>query len=220
MKNSFYPKEHLEKLIPDITDQQVTQLEKFAISLKEWNQRYNLISRKDVDQIWENHIFPSLIPLTLIEFPEGSWLLDIGSGGGFPALPIKIIRPDLQMLLVDSVRKKTLFLQKIISDLGLENIAIKRERIESLNTQADFMGQFNVITARAVTSILLLVNWSKPFLKRNGFLLMWKGYSDLPELESISKDLNLRYKVIVVPDPFKKFSPKFKELCFFKIYLK
>lgn len=220
MKTFPSPKEHLENLIPDITNKQIILLEKFAVSLKEWNQRFNLISRKDIDHIWENHMFPSLIQLTLIEFPKSSWLLDIGSGGGFPALPIKIIRPDLQMLLVDSVRKKTLFLQKAISDLQLRNIAIKRERIESLNTQPDFMERFDIITARAVTNILQLIKWSKPFLKRNGFLLLWKGQSDLPELESISKNLNLSYKVIGVPDPFKIFSSKFDELCFFKIYLK
>jgi 16S rRNA (guanine527-N7)-methyltransferase len=219
MNSYSFPKEHLENLIPGITNQQVTLLERFAISLKEWNQRFNLISRKDIDHIWENHILPSLIPLTLIEFSQNSWVLDIGSGGGFPALPMKIIRSNLQMLLVDSVRKKTLFLQKTVSDLHLKHIAIKRERIESLNTQLDFLERFDIITARAVANILQLIKWSKPFLKRNGFLLLWKGYSDLPELESVSKSLNLNYKVITIPDAFKKFSSKFEELCFFKIYL-
>jgi 16S rRNA (guanine527-N7)-methyltransferase len=218
MKNSAFLKDNLKTIIPKITHPQIAQLEKFSESLREWNQRYNLISRKEVDHIWENHILPSLIPLTLLEFPKGCWLLDIGSGGGFPAIPLKIARPDLQMLLVDSVRKKTLFLQKIIFDLQLKNIAIKKERIESLNDPI-FMGKFDIITARAVADISRLVEWGRSFLTRDGFLFLWKGWSDIRELERIAEDLEIRYVILSVPDSLKLLSPKFEDLRFFQIWL-
>ena len=216
MKNSAFSKDNLKILIPSITPQQIAQLEKFATLLREWNQRHNLISRKDSDHIWENHILPSLIPLALIELPEAYWLLDVGSGGGFPAIPIKIVRPDLQMMLIDSVRKKTLFLQKIVLDLQLENVVVKRERIESLNDPT-FMEKFDVVTARAVADISALVEWSRPFLKREGSLLLWKGLSDTEELEEIAQGLMLKYEVISVPYKFQSLSGKFEELCLLKI---
>jgi len=218
MKSSSFSKDNLKIIIPDITHQQIAQLEKFATSLREWNQRYNLISRKDVDHIWENHILPSLIPSTLIEFPEGCWFLDIGSGGGFPAIPLKIARPDLQILLVDSVRKKTLFLQKIILDLRLENTAVKKERIEWLNDPL-FMAKFDIITARAVANISQLIEWSRLFLKKHGCLLLWKGHSDMGEMEGVAENLKLKYEILSVPDSLKGLSPKFEDLRFFQIWV-
>lgn len=219
MKKYPTPKATLKKLLPTVTENQINQLETFVDLLQKWNQRYNLISRKDIDKIWEHHILPSLIPLTLTDFHESCWILDIGSGGGLPAIPIKIIRPDLQMLLVDSVRKKTLFLQKITSDLRLTKISVMRERIETLTTQSDLREQFDVVTARAVANIPQLYDWSKPFLKRSSFMFLWKGYSDIPELKKFSEDYHLKYEILTVSDLFRKYSPKFEALCLFKIQL-
>lgn len=218
MIESIPPNDTLRTLIPAITDRQIDQLEAFATSLKEWNARYNLISRNDVDHLWEHHILPSLIPISLVEFPEHSFVLDIGSGGGFPAIPLKIVRPDLQMLLVDSVRKKTLFLQKIIADLDLKDVAVQRERIESLQRDPTFRDKFDIITARALANTPQLIEWSKPFLKPTGFMLLWKGRTDIPELERHAAELNLNYDVLIIPDRFKTLSSKFEELCFFKIW--
>jgi len=216
MRTPSFSKEQLKAIIPEITHPQFTQLETFAESLREWNLRYNLVSRKDADHIWNNHILPSLIPLALIKFPNGCWLLDIGSGGGFPAIPIKIVRADLQMLLVDSVRKKTLFIQKVIKDLQLKDIAVKRERIESLNDPT-FVEKFDTITARAVSDISTLVRWGRPFLKKGGSLLLWKGKSDVRELERVVQNSELYYEIHSVPRKFQGLSEKFGELSFFKI---
>lgn len=217
MKKQHPTKDTLKKLLPSITENHIDQLETFVDSLEKWNQRYNLISRKDIDHIWEHHILPSLIPLTVIDFPENCWMLDIGSGGGLPAIPIKIIRPDLQVLLVDSVRKKTLFLQKITSDLGLTKISVLRERIENINTQGGFKERFDIVTARAVASISQIFNWSKPIFKKDGILLLWKGHSDIPELKNFSEGHGLKYEILAVPDLFRNHSSKFEALCLFKI---
>jgi 16S rRNA (guanine527-N7)-methyltransferase len=218
MKNPAYLKENLKKIIPTISGHQIILLEKYVSSLGEWNQRYNLISRKDIDAIWEHHIFPSLIPLSLIDFDINCWMLDIGSGGGLPVIPIKIVRPDLQILLVDSVRKKALFLQKIISDLDLKDITVKRERVEALQTNPILLNKFNVVTARAVANIPQLINWGKPFLKNVGFHLLWKGFSDINELMAIVKKQPLNYEIFSVPGKLKNLSNKFEDLRFFKIW--
>jgi 16S rRNA (guanine527-N7)-methyltransferase len=217
MRTPSFSKEQLKIIIPEITHHQFTLLEVFAESLREWNLRFNLISRKETDHIWNNHILPSLIPLAFIEFPKGAWLLDIGSGGGFPAIPIKIVRPDLQMLLVDSVRKKTLFLQKVIQDFQLKKIAVKRERIESLN-HPTFVEKFDILTARAVSDVSRLIGWGRPFLKSDGSFLLWKGKTDIEELERVAQNLNLNYEVHSVPEKFKSLSEKFEGLCFFKMW--
>lgn len=218
MKKNPRPKDVLEQLIPSIAGHHFNQLQLFAVSLQEWNQRYNLISRKDVDQVWEHHILPSLFPISLIDFPEGCWILDIGSGGGLPAIPIKIIRPDLQILLVDSVRKKTLFLQKIIMDLQLKNISVKRERIEHLKSNPVLLKKFDIITARAVASIPQLIQWSRPLVKAGGSILLWKGHSDVLELERTAENLKLNYEILSVTDEFKSLAGKFEELRYFKIW--
>lgn len=219
MKKNLTPKDALERFIPSITDHQINQLQLFADSLLEWNQRYNLISRKDVDRVWEHHLFPSILPVSLFDLPGGCWILDIGSGGGLPAIPIKIIRPDLQLLLVDSVRKKTLFLQKMIMDLQLKDIAIKRERIEALQSDPMFIKKFDIITVRAVAGIPQLIEWSRPFVRANGSILLWKGHSDIPELERTAKTLGLNYEIFSLPEHITSLSGKFAELRFFKIWL-
>lgn len=175
--------------------QQWQQLEVFVQLLREWNQRVNLVSRRDVDHLWEHHILPSLIPLKLLNLPIGDRCLDIGSGGGFPAMPLKIVRPDLQFLLVESVRKKSLFLRKVIQELSLERIAVVNQRVETLHTTAAFQQAFDWVTARAVADLATLLQWGYPLLKRSGKFLFWKGEADAAELKMVASRWNFSYGV-------------------------
>lgn len=209
----------LEALFPDIRPAQIAQMAQYCELLQEWNQRVNLVSRQDVGQLMAHHILPSLIPLRLIDLAPGSWMLDIGSGGGLPAIPLKIMRPDLQILMVDSVRKKTLFLKKVIADLGLSGISADNRRIEELSAEVDFLEKFDIITARAVGRIGQLIEWGKPFRKHQGFYLLWKGLTDIAELEAGAGEGNYRYQVFSVPEALQPLSPKFRELCWFRIDL-
>ncbi len=202
---------------PGASDRQAQQLRQFCELVEAWNRRTNLISQQDAARLWERHVLPSIIPLRFVEIPPGNWVLDIGSGGGFPAIPLKILCPGLQMLLVDSVRKKTLFLQKAISDLKLEKIAVANRRVEELANSAELRESFDLITARAVGSIDLLLDWGKPFLKKGGCWLLWKGASDIPELEELAPRRKLDYRVLSVPESLQPLSPKFKELRWFEI---
>ena len=207
----------LEALFPDIRPGQIAQIEQYCELLREWNQRVNLVSRQDVGQLMAHHILPSLIPLRLIDIAAGSWVLDIGSGGGLPAIPLKIMRPDLQVLMVDSVRKKTLFLKKVIADLGLSGISAGNRRIEELSAEVDFLNKFDLITARAVGRIGQLIEWGKPYRKDQGYFLLWKGMSDIAELEAGAGEGNYHYQIFTVPGAFQQLSPKFRELCWFRI---
>lgn len=204
-------------VFPGASDREAQQLRQFCELVEAWNRRTNLISQQDAALLWERHVLPSIIPLRFVEIPPESWLLDIGSGGGFPAIPLKILRPDLQMLLVDSVRKKTLFLQKAISDLKLGKIAAANRRVEELADRAELRESFDLITARAVGAIELLLDWGKPFLKSGGRWLLWKGASDLTELETLARQRKLDYRVYSVPETLQPLSPKFKELRWFEI---
>jgi 16S rRNA (guanine527-N7)-methyltransferase len=211
----------LKKIFSDLTETQFRQLQQFCSLIKEWNQRINLVSRQDVEHLWEHHLLPSIIPLVFIQIPNGCRILDIGSGGGFPAIPLKIMRPDLQIVLLDSVRKKTLFLRKAILDLDLEGITAANQRVEMLSGNPAVQGQFELITARAVGPIPTLIDWGKPFLKTGSkwHFLLWKGESDTPELEKNARKLNCTFQVFSVPETLKFFSPKFKNLRWFLVRL-
>ncbi len=207
----------LRTLLPELTDEQVRLLVEYLDLLKQWNRKVNLVSRKDVERLWENHILPSLVPFTLLTISRESRVLDIGSGGGFPAIPWKIVRPDLEMLLVDSVRKKSLFLRQVISTLNLENIAVENERIENLSRRFEYQEKFDIITGRAVTTVETLVQWGKPFLKARGWFLLWKGSSDVLELENAARSLGFSYTIYQTPKDVLRLSEKLAHLCWFQI---
>lgn len=209
----------LKTLLPELTAESVRLLEQYLELLKQWNRKVNLVSRKDVERLWENHILPSLVPFTLLSVPPKSRVLDIGSGGGFPAIPWKIVRPDLEMLLVDSVRKKALFLRQVISALNLKNITVENERIENLSRRFEYREKFDIITGRAVTTVAALVHWGKPFLKKHGWLLLWKGNSDIPELESAARSLGFSYTIHQAPAHVLQLGEKLTHLRWFRITL-
>jgi 16S rRNA (guanine527-N7)-methyltransferase len=212
----------LETILPDLTEIQFRQLHQFCSLVREWNRGINLVSRQDAEHLWEHHLLPSVVPLAFIQLPDDCRLLDIGSGGGFPAIPLKIMRPDLQMVLVDSVRKRNLFIRKAITDLNLKGITATNQRVEMLGSSPDMQKQFDLITARAVGSIPTLIRWGKPFLntENRGHFLLWKGEPDIPELKKNAQELDYEFQVFSVPEAFQSFSPKFKNLRWFLVRLR
>jgi len=150
-----------------IDDEARKKLELYEILLREYNKSVNLISRKDVDNIWTNHILHSLSPLLLLSFAPGLRLLDIGTGGGLPGIPIAIARPDLSISLVDSIGKKTVVLDEIVIRLGIQNVRVTNGRVESLAGKKEYRSRFEGIVARAVAPLHDLVKWSRPLLVRD-----------------------------------------------------
>jgi 16S rRNA (guanine527-N7)-methyltransferase len=140
--------------------------------LLEWNQKINLISRSDEERIVRRHFLGSIGLLTVLRLDEGARVLDLGTGAGFPGLPLKIMRPDLQLILVESVKKKTLFLEAAVAGMELRGVTIKPDRVESL---AGKMAPVPWVLSRAVSDMSTLLQWSRPVLAKGGTLAVIKG---------------------------------------------
>jgi 16S rRNA (guanine527-N7)-methyltransferase len=177
--------------------------EKFSLYLNElsaWNKRINLISRKkDKLEDIHRHFLDSLLLFKAINIPSGSNILDLGSGAGFPAIPLKIIREDLNIVMVESVRKKALFLKKMIESLELNNTEVLQKRIENLQDSRNFTESFDFITAKAFGKLKETIPICYPFLRANGLLVAYKGSSyrsEIIEFLQSSKNLKLQTKDI------------------------
>jgi len=165
-----------------IDDTQQALLAKYAALLLDWNTRINLISRKDQEQLWRNHILHSLAVLTHIPMPHTGKAIDIGSGGGLPGIPLAIMLPELRFLLVDSVGKKIRAVGEMAEALGIGNVSVIHGRVEDDIVLHDHAATADVVTARAVTRLEALVRWARPLLRTDGpkRLVVWKG-GDLRE---------------------------------------
>ncbi len=149
----------------DIDRRQCDLLDKYVELLLDWNAKVNLISRNDVKNVWLYHIFHSLSILSTLSFEPGSRVLDLGTGGGLPGIPISIARPDLVITLLDSIRKKTAAVQNIVNALSLPNVKLITGRAEEIVQRNK--GQWDVVISRAVASLTQLIEWSKPLLKNS-----------------------------------------------------
>ena len=152
------------------TPLQLQQLQQLNPLYAEWNEKINVISRKDFDNFYDNHVLHSLCIAALFNFTSGSTVLDLGTGGGFPGVPLAIFFPQVNFLLVDSIAKKLKVINAIASTLNLTNISTRHSRVEDLkNTQVDY------VVSRAVAPLQSLWRWSKPLLKKNATLSTTHG---------------------------------------------
>jgi 16S rRNA (guanine527-N7)-methyltransferase len=158
-----------------ISDAQFDLLSRFVGGLLEWNRAINVISRKDQENVWYGHILHSLSLLFILEIPEGSKLLDLGSGGGLPGIPIAIVRPDLEITLLDSITKKTKVMEDLRIKLGLSRVKVKTGRAEEVGREKGERGQYDLVVARAVAPLVDLIKWSGPFLRGGKFSVHQKG---------------------------------------------
>jgi 16S rRNA (guanine527-N7)-methyltransferase len=148
-----------------LTDDQVANLEAYVNQLLAWNQKINLISRQDEGLVWQNHILHSISLLFRFALEPGSVIMDLGSGGGLPGLPLKIVLPESEFLLVDSTRKKVAAVADMVRNLGLKNITTAWGRAEDLVKERNLQSHFNYIITRAVAPLKDLIDWSIPFLR-------------------------------------------------------
>lgn len=157
------------------------EFEKYAQLLIKWNKTYNITAITDSKKIWEKHFLDSLLPLNFL--PKTGSILDIGTGGGFPGIPIKIVRPELSVTLIDSIQKKCLFCDAVIRELKLVGIEVVCGRAEDKKIE-ERIGKFDVVISRATASINDLIILSLPYLKKtNSTLIMIKGKNIDSELE-------------------------------------
>jgi 16S rRNA (guanine527-N7)-methyltransferase len=150
----------------EIREKQIDQLEEFIGLLLEWNKKVNLISRKDEKNIWRNHILHCASMLFQLSLPRGARILDIGTGGGLPGIPLKILQPDLQVTLLDSIQKKVNAVGDIVSRLSIPGLIVRRGRAEEMGKTTNPQHRFDIATARAVAPLRNLISWCRPILGR------------------------------------------------------
>jgi 16S rRNA (guanine527-N7)-methyltransferase len=169
-----------------LSDDMVDNFKAYDALLLEWNQRMHLVSKGDArpDRILR-HFVDSLSIFKAVHIPKGAKLLDLGSGAGFPGVPIKIVREDIRLTLVESIRKKTLFLRKLRENLGFEGISIENKRAEQLSNHPDFEEKFDLVAAKAAGKLGDIVRLSWPLLKTGGVLVAYKGKASKREMEEI-----------------------------------
>lgn len=148
------------------TDFQIEQLDQYVKLLLDWNNKINLISRKDEENIWTYHILHSVSPLFKLKIVEGSRIVDVGTGGGLPGIPLKILRPDISLLCLDATRKKANAVSQMVDELKLENVNVVWGRAEEIGMQSEYSKKFDFAIARAVCQLNELIALSINFLKK------------------------------------------------------
>ncbi|MBP7103191.1 MAG: 16S rRNA (guanine(527)-N(7))-methyltransferase RsmG [Bacteroidales bacterium] len=154
---------------PDITSEQRHQFEKLLPLYTYWNERINVISRKDIQYLYCHHVLHSLSIAKLITFETGTSILDVGTGGGFPGIPLAIMFPEVRFHLVDSIGKKIKVVEIIVNELELKNVSFTQTRVEDLKSNYDF------IISRAVTSLPVFMQWINNRCKKKSFNTLKNG---------------------------------------------
>lgn len=178
--------EKITQYFPQLSDTQTRQLAQLEPLYREWNDKINVISRKDMENFYTNHVLHSLAIAHLIRFAPATQILDIGTGGGFPGIPLAILNPEADFLLVDSIGKKIKVVQEVAQALGLQNVQARQQRAEQIPMQFDF------IVSRAVTALPAFMSWVQGKIRAksqnnlpNGVLYL-KGGDFMEELQAIS----------------------------------
>jgi 16S rRNA (guanine527-N7)-methyltransferase len=170
----------------------IEQLAFFAELVAEKNEKVNLISRKDIDSIIENHIFISSYISKY--FPEKCvHFLDVGTGGGFPGIPLAIMRPEMKGVLIDSTGKKIEAVKDFIDKLKLSNVTVVNDRVESPEFVSKYSDTFDLVVSRATVPLIILLKYALPLLKEKGFLAAVKG----GVLDDEFKKAELKYKAFI-----------------------
>ena len=181
----------IEHYFPNLTEIQKNQFDQLGNLYAHWNEQINVISRKDTENFYERHVLHSLGIAKVIEFSEGSKILDIGTGGGFPGVPLAILFPDCQFTLVDSIGKKIRVVNEVKNELGLMNVVAIHERAENIVDKFDF------IVSRAVTAMPDFIRWTKGKISKNNRntlkngILYLKGGDLSEELSSVQQKLKI-----------------------------
>lgn len=159
---------------------QVDTLERYHDELLYWNQRVNMISRKDESNVWDRHMLHSLAILKYIDIKEKARVLDVGTGGGLPGIPLKVARPDIKITMVDSIKKKATMAEMFGSHTGLKDITVFGARTEDLAQQKVYRASFDVVVSRAVARTGLVLSWVTELVKPTTVCAFLKG-GDLSE---------------------------------------
>ncbi len=188
------------KYFPDLTEKQKNQFAQLEPLYKEWNEKINVISRKDMDFFYERHVLHALGIAKILSFQPGTKVLDIGTGGGFPGVPLAILYPDTHFHLVDSIGKKITVLKDVVKQIKLSNVEVQQIRAEDLVRKYDF------IISRAVTRFANFYPWVKGKFKKEDFNAFSNGMLFLKggEIDEEMEELPLSYVSYHLDDYFEE----------------
>lgn len=179
--------EEIIKQFPNLTENQLLQFQKLEALYQDWNAKINVISRKDIDELYTKHVLHSLAIAKIQPFEPGTYILDVGTGGGFPGIPLAILFPETRFYLIDVIAKKIKVVQAVVDALGLKNVKAEQMRAENAK------GDYDFIVSRAVTNMPDFVSWIKDKIKKqnkhelkNGILYL-KGGDLTEELKDFPK---------------------------------
>lgn len=173
-------KQSLAKMNIEISDEKIDKFVKYYELLVEWNEKINLTAITEPDEVIKKHFCDSLASLEYIK--EGAKIADVGTGAGFPGIPIAIVRDDVNILLIDSLNKRIKFLDAVVSELGLKNVETVHLRAEE-GGRSELRDSFDVVTARAVAALNVLAEYCVPYVKPGGMFLSYKGENVQEELD-------------------------------------
>ncbi len=193
--------EVLLKYFPSLTQEQVHQFSLLQSLYSEWNAKINVISRKDIENLYVNHVLHSLAIAKVISFKGGTKVLDVGTGGGFPGIPLAILFPEVHFHLIDSIGKKITVVTEVAKALQLKNVEATKSRAEEIRNR-----KYDFVVSRAVTTLKELHFWTKHLVKRDGFNDLPNGMLFLKggDLKEEIKELNLPFQEVELSSFFKE----------------
>ena len=157
------------KYFPDLLEKQIKQFSQLQDLYNEWNSQINVISRKDMENLYLKHVLHSLAIAKVISFADGTKVLDVGTGGGFPGIPLAILFPNVDFLLVDSIGKKIKVVNEVANSIGLKNLRAEHKRAEQVN------GQFDFVVSRAVTRMKVFQQWVRKRISTKQRNILFNG---------------------------------------------
>lgn len=194
--------EEILKYFPNLSEEQIRQFQKLEELYHDWNAKINVISRKDIDELYVKHVLHSLAIAKVQPFEPGTYVLDVGTGGGFPGIPLAIMFPETRFYLIDVIAKKIKVVQAVAEGLGLKNVKAEQLRAQLVK------GDFDFIVSRAVTNMPDFVSWIKDKIKKqnkhqlqNGILYL-KGGDLTEELAAFPKATEYNIADFFTPDFF------------------
>lgn len=181
----------VKELNIELTEDQKSKFSLYKDLLSEWNQKINITAITEDDEVDIKHFLDSLTSMVTGLFDGKKSIIDIGTGGGFPGLPLKIINEDLEISLLDSLNKRIIFLDEVIAQLELKNIIAIHGRAEELGLKPEYREKYDICISRAVASLSILSEYCIPFVKVGGYFISMKGPEVDEEIEESKKAINL-----------------------------
>jgi len=157
------------KYFPDLSEKQIKQFSQLQDLYNEWNAQINVISRRDLENLYLKHVLHSLAIAKVVQFADGTKVLDVGTGGGFPGIPLAILFPNVDFLLVDSIGKKIKVVNEVANSIGLKNLRVEHKRAEQVN------GQFDFVVSRAVTKMKVFQRWVRKRISTKQRNILFNG---------------------------------------------